>query len=36
MNVLEVQGLTTRCPAYTLNGVAFGVPKVWSTRMRGR
>ena len=27
MNVLEVQGLTKRYPAFTLNGVSFDVPQ---------
>ena len=27
MNVLEVQGLTKRYPAFTLNGVSFAVPE---------
>ena len=27
MTVLEVQGLTKRYPAFTLNGVAFDVPQ---------
>ena len=37
MNVLEVQGLTKRYPAFTLNGVSFDVPqgrRCWGTLRR--